>query len=203
MVGGMRLAKKLQSHDPNRPWDEGLYLHFRSPQDPAVVRLGADSLTTTFDVFPTGGRHSGYAAYAFRVKKPPEWRARGEGDEDEDEDNDLWVIWDVDQDRATLSPTLHKWSAVAFWDKKPARRRKKAGGKKKAVSEKESASAGSNTPPLFTIFTFGTDSRMNRQLAMGSKYIRREDLCYGPVESSEVSFKYCAGSQEHFFCLVD
>ncbi|KAH6855747.1 hypothetical protein B0I37DRAFT_365624 [Chaetomium sp. MPI-CAGE-AT-0009] len=198
MVGVLWLARKLQYQVPKQPEDEWPYLHFRSPRDPAVVRLGTDSLTTTFDVFPTGGRHDGCAAYAFRVRQPPEWRTQGDGDGDKADS--LWVIWDVDRDRAILSSTLHKWSAVAFWEK-PASKR--PGKKNNAVSKKGGTGAGGNTPPLFNMLTFGTDFRKDRRLAMGSKYLRREDLCYGPVESSEVSFPDCNGNRDHYFRLVE
>lgn len=41
----------------------------------------------------------------------------------------------------------------------------------------------------------------NVQLTLGSEYIRREYSCYGPVESSEVSFTSYHGTPTSLFCF--
>ncbi|KAH8704544.1 hypothetical protein GQ44DRAFT_778001 [Phaeosphaeriaceae sp. PMI808] len=89
----------------------------------------------------------------------------------------LWVLWDSTRNRVTLSPTVHKYSVVALPKVEKSRSR-------------------------FGILPVGAPGGADRQLAMGSIYIRREDLCYGPVESSEVSYVQYDGAATNFFCFT-
>ncbi|RYP48448.1 hypothetical protein DL768_005650 [Monosporascus sp. mg162] len=89
----------------------------------------------------------------------------------------LWVLWDSTRNRVALSPTLHKYSEVALLkDRK--------------------------FPSRFGILPVGAPGGASRQLFMGSMHIRREDLCYGPVESSEVSYDEYDGAPTNFFCFT-
>ncbi|RYP38836.1 hypothetical protein DL767_002398 [Monosporascus sp. MG133] len=89
----------------------------------------------------------------------------------------LWVFWDPTRNRVTLSPTLHKYSVVAL------------------LKDRKS-------PSRFGILPVGAPGGASRQLSMGSMHIRREDLCYGPVESSEVSYDEYDGAVTNFFCFT-
>ncbi|KXX73180.1 hypothetical protein MMYC01_208834 [Madurella mycetomatis] len=89
----------------------------------------------------------------------------------------LWVLWDPARDRAVLSPTLHKYSVVVLYKIDPSK-------------------------PQFSILPVGVPGGGEKQLIMGSEYIHREDLCYGPVESSEVSFGPWDGDPTSFFIFV-
>ncbi|RYP81508.1 hypothetical protein DL770_005890 [Monosporascus sp. CRB-9-2] len=89
----------------------------------------------------------------------------------------LWVFWDLTRNRVTLSPTLHKYSVVVL------------------LKDRKS-------PSRFSILPVGAPGGAGRQLSMGSVHIRREDLCYGPVESSEVSYDKYDGVATNFFCFT-
>jgi hypothetical protein len=71
---------------------------------------------------------------------------------------DYWLVLDLVRNLVVLAPMVHKNSSVIF------------------------SLAAKNRP--VQICPAGAQTK---QLTLGSEYIRREDLCYGPVESSEVS----------------
>ncbi|KAL4778659.1 hypothetical protein BJX76DRAFT_362532 [Aspergillus varians] len=170
-----RSKSLLMIYDPTRDKAKDLYLCFSSPEAFGRVRLGATNLSTAFDILPAGRRTvDGRATHVFRFIQPPGWPTT--------EAEYLWVLWDVDQERVTLSSTLHKYSVVALVD--------------------ERSDNNHFDPSRFGILPVGAPGGEDRELAMGSTYIRPEDSCYGSVESSEVSFANYDGATTYFFCFA-
>ncbi|KAL2180534.1 uncharacterized protein P884DRAFT_316090 [Thermothelomyces heterothallicus CBS 202.75] len=168
-------SKKLKVATAHPFSADGLYLSFSSSKDPARVRLGADGLDTVLDTLPFGRRLVPDGSNI--VSKNPAtfvFRLRRPSDTPAagEESQDQWVLLDTVRNRVLLSPTLQKHCAFTFQRK------------------------GKNGP-----FGICPAEPKDQQLTLGSKYIRREDSCYGPVESSEVSFTPWYGTPTSLFCF--
>ncbi|KAL2157999.1 hypothetical protein VTH06DRAFT_4809 [Thermothelomyces fergusii] len=174
-TGAAVRSKRLKVANPNPFSAEGLYLSFSSWKGLARVRLGADGLDTVLDALPFGrrlipdGSHLVSANPATFV-----FRIRRPSDVNppaaDEKGQNQWVLLDTDRNRVLLSPTLQKHCAFTF-----------------QTMRKDDS------------FGICPAESTDKQLTLGSRYIRREDACYGPVESSEVWFTEWSGVPTSYF----
>jgi hypothetical protein len=153
-------SKVLRAH--NRPaFAAGLYLRFPQYADFGLVHLGKDGLNTSFDILPALFMENGLR-FAFRFIRP----GKGMGSDAKH----LWVRWETDRNRVTLSPTLHPSCSVA-------------------IDRKENREVYIDYDYTFAGPFYLAAGKNNEVLYLGATNIRPlEDRRYGRIESAEVPF---------------
>ena len=146
-------SRVLRAND--RPYfKEGLYLRFTDYADFGLVHLGKDVLNTSFDILPAVSITGGDLQFVFRFIQPAEWSEKK---------TRLWVHWEPDRNRATLSPTLHPHCLVTI--------------KRNGTQDS-----------LHSPFHLATVEK-NMILCLGSTNIRHHDHYYGTIESAGLYFE--------------
>ncbi|KAL2862417.1 uncharacterized protein BJX67DRAFT_385669 [Aspergillus lucknowensis] len=148
----------LRTNDQSPP-EKALYLRFTEYAPFGLVHLGRDGLNTSFDILPAVSIPGKDPQFVFRFIKPAKWRG---------EEPLLWVRWEPDRNRATLSATLHPDCLVTL------------------IRPKDEGAVSHYT--LDGSFNLATVAKKG-VLYLESTNIRQHDGCYGTIESAGVSFE--------------